>query len=163
MRMIVLWVATAACLLASFVADRRRTLRALKLAGVRIGRIMPAFLVMLVLFAVGITLVPEAVVSRLLGQESGVAGVAVAAAIGSVTLMPGFIAFPLSGALLREGVPYMVLAAFTSTMMMVGVVTYPLERQYFGRGVTLIRNGLCLLIALVVTVVMGLVFKEIHW
>ena len=55
----------------------------------------------------------------------------------------------------------MVLAAFSTTLMSVGVLTYPLERQYFGTTVTILRNTISLAIALVVTVVMGLVFGEI--
>jgi len=159
--MIVLYIVTAAALAASMVASRAKTLAALRLAGVRFVRMLPAFLLMLVLFAVAITLAPQEMIRRLLGQDSGALGVAVAAAIGSVTLMPGFIAFPLSGALLQQGVPRMVLAAFTTTLMMVGVLTYPLERQYFGRNVTLVRNAISLLIALAAAVVMGLVYGEI--
>ncbi len=55
----------------------------------------------------------------------------------------------------------MVLSAFTTTLMMVGVLTYPIERQYFGRSVTLIRNAISLIIALIVALVVGLVFGEI--
>ena len=132
------------------------------MAAVRLARIMPAFLLMMVLFAVAITLVPQDVIRRLLGRDSGALGVAVGAALGSVTLMPGFIAFPLGGALLARGVSCMVLAAFTTTLMTVGVLTYPLERQYFGRNVTLIRNAVSLAIAIIVAVVMGLVFGEIR-
>ena len=160
--MVVLWVITAACLLASLVADRRRTLAALRMAGLRLAKIMPAFLLMLAMFATAITLVPENLIRDLLGRDSGALGVAIAAAVGSVTLMPGFIAFPLSGALLARGVSYMVLAAFTTTLMTVGVLTYPLERQYFGRNVTLVRNAISLLIAIVVAIVMGLVFGELR-
>jgi len=160
--MVVLWVITAACLLASLVADRRKTLAALRTAVIRLAKIMPAFLLMMVLFAAAITLVPQDVIRRLLGRDSGALGVAVAAIIGSLTLMPGFIAFPLAGALRAQGVPYMVLAAFTTTLMMVGVLTYPLERQYFGRNVTLIRNAISLLIAVVVAIVMGLAFGELR-
>jgi uncharacterized membrane protein YraQ (UPF0718 family) len=160
--LIILYVATLIALLVSLVASRRKTFAALKLAVTRLAKILPAFLIMLVFFAVAITLVPQEMIRRVLGQNSGASGVAVATLLGSVTLMPGFIAFPLSGALLQQGVPRMVLAAFTTTLMMVGVLTYPLERQYFGRSVTLIRNGVCLLIAIIVAVVMGLVFGEIH-
>jgi uncharacterized membrane protein YraQ (UPF0718 family) len=160
--MVVLWVITAACLLASLVADRRKTLATLRMAVIRLAKIMPAFLLMLVLFAVGITLVPQDVIRRLLGRDSGALGVAIAAVIGSITLVPGFIAFPLAGALRVQHVPYMVLAAFTTTLMMVGVLTYPLERQYFGRNVTLIRNAISLLIAVVVAIGMGLAFGEIR-
>ena len=42
------------------------------------------------------------------------------------------------------------------------MLTYPLERQYFGRNVTLVRNGVSLGIALAVAVVMGLVFGELR-
>lgn len=160
--MTILWIITAVCLLASLVADRGRTFAALRMAGGRLVKIMPAFLLMMVLFAVAITLVPQDVIRRLLGQDSQALGVAIAVTVGSVTLMPGFIAFPLSGALLDQGVPYMVLAAFTTSVMAVGVLTYPLERQYFGRNVTLARNAISLLISLAVAVAMGLVFGEIH-
>lgn len=160
--MIALYIATAAALLVSLAASRRKTADALKRAGKRFARILPAFLLMLVLFSVAITLVPQEVLRRLLGKDSGALGVGTAALIGSITLMPGFIAFPLSGALLGRGVPYMVLAAFTNSVMMVGVLTYPLERQYFGRAVTIARNAISLLIALIVAVVTGLVFGEIQ-
>lgn len=160
--MLILYIVTAIALAASLIGSRRKTLTAVKLAATRLVKVLPAFLLMLMLFAVAITLVPQELIQRLLGSDSGALGVAVAAIAGSITLMPGFIAFPLSGALLTQGVPYMVLAAFTTTLMMVGVLTYPLERQYFGRNVTLIRNGVSLLIAIIVAIIMGLVFGEIR-
>jgi len=160
--MIILYIVTAIALTASIIASGGKTVAALKLAARRFAKILPSFLVMLVLFSVAITLLPQDVVMRLLGKDSGWMGVTIASVLGSVTLMPGFIAFPLCGALLREGVPYMVLSAFATTLMMVGVLTYPLERQYFGRSITIIRNAISLLIALVVAVVMGLVFGEIR-
>jgi len=161
--MIALYVVTAVALAVSIIASRGKTVDALKLAGRRLAKILPAFLAMLVLFSATITLLPQDVVMGLLGKDSGWQGVAIASAAGSVTLMPGFIAFPLCGALLKRGVQYMVLAAFSTTLMMVGVLTYPLERQYFGSKVTLVRNTVSLLIALIVTVVIGLVFGEVRW
>jgi uncharacterized membrane protein YraQ (UPF0718 family) len=160
--MVALYVVTGVALAASLIAGRRKTLEALRLAAGRFVKILPAFLLMLALFSAGVTLLPQEVIRRLLGTESRWLGVAIGAVVGSVTLMPGFIAFPLSGALLNQGVPYMVLAAFTTTLMTVGVLTYPLERRYFGRNVTIVRNVVSLLIALVVALVMGLVFGEIR-
>jgi len=161
--MIALYIATGIALLASLIASRQKTLAVLKLAGKRFIRILPGFLVMLILFAIAITLVPRETLQRVLGKESGALGVALAALFGSITLMPGFIAFPLSGALLSQGVPYMVLAAFTNSIMMVGVLTYPLETQYFGARVTILRNTVSLIIALIVAVATGFVFGEIGW
>jgi uncharacterized membrane protein YraQ (UPF0718 family) len=160
--MSILYVVTAIALAASAIASAGKTAAALKLAARRFVTILPAFLTMLVLFSVAITLLPQDVVMRLLGEQSGWMGVAIASVVGSVTLMPGFIAFPLCGALLKQGVPYMVLAAFTTTLMTVGVLTYPLERRYFGASIAIIRNAFSLLIALAVAVVMGLVFGEIR-
>ena len=154
-------VFTAIAVLISLAASRTKTVDALKLAVRRLLKIMPAFLTMMVLFSVTMTLLSEEMVASLVGRESGWLGVTVAAGVGSIVFMSGFIAFPLAGALLKQGVPYMVLAAFTTTLMMVGIVTYPMEREYFGRSVTVIRNFVSLVIALVVALVIGLVFGEL--
>jgi len=159
--MAVLYIAAALALVVSAIASRKKTVMAVRMAGTRFLKVLPAFLTMLVLFSVAITMLPEDLIRRLLGRESGWLGVGIAAVLGSATLMPGFVAFPLCGALWKQGVPCMVLAAFSTTLMTVGVLTYPLERQYFGRNVTLVRNAICLAIALIVAVVIGLVFGEI--
>ncbi|MCD4824455.1 MAG: hypothetical protein K8S55_07600 [Phycisphaerae bacterium] len=159
---IYLYIITAAALVVSVIASRKKTLAAFKIAATRFFKVLPVFLVMLILFAVSITFLPNEVIGKLLGRNSGPFGVAIASVVGSITLMPGFIAFPLCGALLGKGVPYMVLSAFTTTLMNVGILTYPLERRYLGRGVTLVRNGVCLAVALIVAVVTGLVFGEIR-
>ena len=159
--MIILIIITTVALSASLIASRQKTLAALKVARKRFMKILPAFLGMMVLFSVTITLLPADVVGVLLGKESRWAGLLFGSITGSLTLMPGFIAFPLCGALLKQGVPHMVLAAFSTTLMSVGVLTAPLERQYFGWPVTIIRNAISLLIALAVAVVMGLVFGEL--
>lgn len=155
-----LYIITAGALLVSLAADRKKTGKVVVLAARRLFGILPVFATLLVLFSITITLLPQEVVARLVGRESGWLGVAIATGVGSIVFMPGFIAFPLSGALLKQGIPYMVLAAFTTTLMMVGVLTYPLEREYFGRSVTLLRNAMGLVIALVASLAIGLVFGE---
>ncbi|MFC1935974.1 hypothetical protein ACFLX9_04415 [Chloroflexota bacterium] len=136
-------------------------MQALRISGRRFTTILPAFLMMLVLVPVVLLLIPDEVISDYLAGSSKLVGVLFASFFGSVTLMPGFIAFPLAGMLLTRGVAYMVLSAFTTTLMMVGVLTYPIEKQYFGATVTIIRNALSLLIALGVAMVTGFFFGEI--
>jgi uncharacterized membrane protein YraQ (UPF0718 family) len=75
--------------------------------------------------------------------------------------MPGFIAFPLSGLLLNKGVSYTIIAVFTTTLMMVGILTYPVEKEFFGVKVTIIRNFLSLLIALIVALFIGVFYGEL--
>jgi len=75
--------------------------------------------------------------------------------------MPGFIVFPLAGILVDRGVPYMIIASFSITLMMVGILTYPIEKAYLGARVTIIRNLISFVIALVVAIIIGVVFGEI--
>ena len=152
---------TGLALAISLFANRQKTAMALRIAVKRFVNILPAFLMMLILVSIILFLVPDEVIIRYLGADARYAAVLSAAVLGSITLMPGFIAFPLAGVLLEKGVLYMVLSAFTTTMMMVGVLTYPIEKAYFGARVTIIRNAVGFLIALVVAMMTGIFFGEI--
>ena len=147
--------------MASFLANRKKTLSALKIAAKRFVKILPAFLTMIILVSIVLFLIPDEVIPKYLGGSNKFIGVIFASLFGSITLMPGFIAFPLAGILLKEGVAYMVLAAFTTTLMMVGILTAPIEKAYFGMKVTVIRNIISFFIALIITVVIGIFFGEI--
>jgi len=83
-------------------------------------------------------------------------GMTTAALTGSVLMLPGFIVFPLCGVFAEKGVPYFILSAFTTTMMLVGVVTFPVEKSYLGAKLALMRNMIGFGIALVVAVITGI-------
>ncbi len=156
-----LYIVAGLALLVSLVFSREKTIRALKIAARRFLKIFPAFLSMIVLVSVVLYLVPDELISQYLGSDNKFAGVALASLLGSVTVMPGFIAFPLAGILVQKGVAYMVIAAFTTTLMMVGVLTVPIEKAYFGLKVTVIRNVISFFIAIAVAIMIGLFFGEI--
>ena len=78
-----------------------------------------------------------------------------AAVIGSITLIPGFISYPIASVLIMEGASYAVVATFMTTLMMVGVVTLPLEIKYFGRSVAVLRNVLNFVAAVVIGTCVG--------
>ena len=156
-----LYIIAGLAVLASFLANRKKTFSALKIAAKRFVKILPAFLTMIILVSIVLFLIPDEVISKYLGVSNKFIGVIFASLFGSVTLLPGFIAFPLAGILLKEGVAYIVLAAFTTTLMMVGILTAPIEKAYFGMKVTIIRNVIGLLIALFVTLAIGVAFGEI--
>jgi uncharacterized membrane protein YraQ (UPF0718 family) len=156
-----LYIVVGLALLVSLVFSRDKTLRALKIAARRFMRILPAFLIMLALISFVLYLVPDEAISRYLGSDNKFTAMAVGAFLGCIIYMPGFIAFPLAGILLHKGVVYMVIAAFTTTLMMVGVLTAPIEKAYFGLKVTIIRNAIGFGIALAVSCMIGLFFGEI--
>ena len=156
-----LYVIAGLAILISFTANREKTIKAVKIAAKRFVNILPAFLLMLILISVVLFLVPDELISDYLGSNNKFMGVLFASFFGSRTLMPGFIAFPLASVLLKKGVAYMVLAAFTTTLMMVGVLTSPVEKAYFGIKVTILRNAISLFIALIIAVMIGIFFGEI--
>ncbi len=159
--MFILYILSGAALLASLISSRTKTLQALRIAWRRFIKLLPPFLTMLSIVALVLTFLPKEVFIRYLGGENLALTTGAAAFFGSITLMPGFIAFPLSGLLLDQGVPYIVLAAFTTTLMMVGVVTFPIERYYLGTKTALVRNVISLFIAITVAMIIGLYFGEI--
>jgi uncharacterized membrane protein YraQ (UPF0718 family) len=114
-------------------------------------------MVILLLIGMMLAVLTPAQISALLGSGSGWIGVLVASLIGSITLVPAFIAFPLAAALLQNGAGTMQIAAFVSTLMMVGIVTLPVEIRYFGRKAAAIRNLSAYLFSLVAALVMGVV------
>ncbi|NMC68577.1 MAG: permease [Myxococcales bacterium] len=154
--MIVLLAITAGALVLSLLADRRKTL-----AGVRKGLTM--FLSILPALAgvlAGVSLLLAAVTPDMLRDVLGGSGplpFVVALLVGSVALMPGFIAYPLAGVLRANGASNPVLAAFITTLMMVGVVTLPIEARFLGWRVALWRNALAFAGAVVVALGMTLV------
>jgi len=74
-------------------------------------------------------------------------------------LIPGFIAFPTAALLLENGAGYMQIAAFISSLMMVGIVTLPMEFKYFGKKISIVRNILAFLFSFLVAFVISKVME----
>ena len=123
--------------------------------------VLPPFLNILILVSLIFYFVPTSFISQYLGANSGVTGFSIAALVGSVTLIPGFISYPIAAGLIQQGASYAVVATFMTTLMMVGVVTLPLEIRYFGKTVAITRNilnfGAAVIIGLVVGLILGLI------
>lgn len=154
---IALYVIAFSALAVSLIKSKEKTILALKKAWKAFENILPQFLSILVIIGVMLAILTPEQISKVLGSGSGWIGVFIAAAIGSITLIPGFIAFPLAAALLKNGAGYMQIAAFVSTLMMVGIVTIPVEIKYFGKRATIIRNAAAFGFSMAVALVMGVV------
>lgn len=153
----VFYAMALSALAVSAFKSREKTVLALKKAWRSVENILPQFFSILLIIGMLLAILTPEQISALLGRESGWFGVMLAAAIGSITLIPGFVAFPLAAALLRNGAGVMQIAAFISTLMMVGVVTLPMEIQYFGKKAAAFRNIAALCFSLIVAFVMGVV------
>jgi uncharacterized membrane protein YraQ (UPF0718 family) len=156
---ITLYILTFVFLLLSFLKDKSKTKMALKKAWKSFENILPQFLSILIIIGIMLAILSTDTISKLVGQESGWVGMIIAGIIGSITLIPGFVAFPLAAALLKSGAGFMQIAVFISTLMMVGIVTMPVEIKYFGKKATFIRNGMAFMFSFVVAVVIGVVLR----
>ena len=144
-------------LLLSFIKDKKKTKMALKKAWKAFENILPEFLVVILLVGFLLAILNPETISKIIGAESGWFGVILAGIIGSITLIPGFVAFPTAAILLENGAGYMQIAAFISTLMMVGIVTLPVEIKYFGKKISIMRNILAFLFSFIVAIIIGMV------
>ena len=142
-------------LIFSFVKDKKKTKMALKKAWKAFENLLPMLLGIIIIVGIIIAVLDPQLIGKLIGKNSGFLGVIILAVIGSVALIPGFIAFPTAALLLNGGAGYMQIGAFISTLMMVGVITIPLEITYFGKKVTIIRNILAFAFSFLVAFVIG--------
>ncbi|NLV15895.1 MAG: permease [Syntrophomonadaceae bacterium] len=150
-----IWIGTLVFLSISLAKDKVKTKQALKMA-LGMGKGMAAS-IFSIIFAIGLilTLLPPTEIASYVGKQSVFLATVVAALFGTITLVPAFIAFPLVGTLVGAGVSIIPAVAFLTTLTMVGVVTFPLEKKEFGAKFTAIRNSLSFLFAIVIALVMG--------
>jgi uncharacterized membrane protein YraQ (UPF0718 family) len=155
------YIAAIIALTISFFANKKRTIKGIKIGFKKLTKMTPIFMTMLMIVAIVLFLVPNEAISTVLGSKNLFTGTVIAALVGSLTMMPGPIVYPLCGILKEQGVSYTVISAFSISLMMVGVVTFPLEKSYFGLKFTIVRNIVSFVIALIVAVIIGLWFGEI--
>jgi uncharacterized membrane protein YraQ (UPF0718 family) len=146
--------------LVSFLINQEKTIQGLKRGWMKFYKTLPSYLTLLILISI-VLLLSEDLIIEYLGQDNIFLGLLFSLGIGSVTMMPGFIAYPLARILLQRGVPYMVIAGFVTSLMLVGVVTYPLEKSYMGRKATILRNIMSFVVAGLIALVMGIAYGEI--
>ncbi len=146
-------------LIISFSKSREKTKKSLIKAWKSFENILPLLLGVIFLVGILIAVLNTQVISKLIGSNSGFSGVLISSAIGAITLIPGFIAFPTAALLLENGAGYMQIAAFISSLMMVGIVTLPMEFKYFGKKISIVRNILAFLFSFLVAFVISKVME----
>ena len=155
MSTVILYSLAAILLMISWIKDKKKTKKALKKALKSFENILPQFLTVLLIIGLLLAIVDKDTISQLLGNESGIIGMMLAAIIGSITLIAGFVAFPLASSLLNAGAGYGQIAMFVTTLMMGGIVTIPVETEYFGKKTTYRRNALALIFSIIVSMIIG--------
>ncbi|BDU50353.1 permease [Haliovirga abyssi] len=151
--MIFLYILTLVAVLISFLINAKKTKKAVIMGVKKLWKITPAFIAIIIVVSIVLYLVPKEMIVHYLGGSNTYFGMILALIIGTITVLPGPIVYPLCGILLEQGVSYGVIAAFSVSLMLVGVLSFPVESAYFGKKFAVLRNLTSLFIAVVVALV----------
>jgi len=154
---ILLWGITGAAFVASLIKNRQRTFDSMKMAKGMMKNMVGQIIGILFLIGLILTFIPPEVIKNVLGESNPIISTVFSALIGSITLIPAFVAFPLVGSLVDAGASIVPAVAFLTTLTMVGVVTFPLEKQEFGVKFATVRNIFSFVFAIIIALVMGVI------
>jgi uncharacterized membrane protein YraQ (UPF0718 family) len=159
--MVALYIVTGIAVVISFFFDKEKTFKGIKVGFKKLKKTLPSYLFLLMIISF-VLLLSEDLIVEYLGQDNVFLGLLFSLGIGSITMMPGFIAYPLARVLLNRGVTYMVITGFVTSLMLVGVVTYPLEKEYMGKKATILRNIMSFFVAMGIALIAGLIYGELR-
>ena len=157
--MISMIILTIILTIISFIFDKKRTLKGIKKGIMMFVKILPTLLSVMILVSVVVYFVSDEILIKYLGNEAGLGAYFFAAVVGAVSIIPGFISYPLAGILVKTGVSYSVISVFISTLKMVGILTIPLEAKFFGYKISILRNFMALIGALIVSFLMAIIYS----
>ena len=161
MGIVILYVLIVILFVISFKKDKKKTKKALNKAWKSLEHILPEFLFVIVIVGILIAFLNPQTIAMIVGKQSGWFGVVLCNLVGSITLMPGMIAFPTAAMMLDNGAGYMQIGAFISSLMMVGVVTLPMEIKFFGKKLSILRNVFAFVFTFLVAYIIGKVMVGI--
>lgn len=159
MSSLILYISAAILLMLSYSRDKNKTKEALIKSLKSFENIMPQFLGIIFIVGIMLALLKPEIISTFIGKNSGALGVFLSSIIGSITMMPTFVAFPTADMLLKSGAGYAQVGALVSTLTLVGVITLPLESKYIGKKAAFLRNFVAFLFSFIVALIIGWVFK----
>jgi uncharacterized membrane protein YraQ (UPF0718 family) len=151
------WAITLILTTVSIWKDKKKTIAAMKKSKSMMGNMMGEIVAIIFIIGLILTLIPPESIRSVLGSSNTFLSTILAAMAGSITLIPAFVAFPLVGSFVDVGASIVPAAAFLTTLTMVGVVTFPLERKEFGLKFTLTRNLVSFVFAIIIALSMGVV------
>jgi len=154
-------ILTAILTIVSFIFDKKKTLKGVKKGIMMFLKILPTLLSVIIAVSVVLYFVSDEFLMQYLGKNAGAGAYIAAAIIGTISIIPGFIAYPLAGILVKTGISLSVISVFITSLKMVGILTIPIEAKYFGLKTAILRNSLAFAGAIVVGGIMALIYYYI--
>ncbi len=154
---IILWIITMTWFIISMAKDKKRTINSIKMSKGMMQSMGGEIIAILFLIGLILTFIPPETIQKYMGNSNIFMSTIVSAFVGSITLIPAFVAFPLVGSIVDAGASIFPVVAFLTTLTMVGFVTFPLEKREFGLKFAATRNILSFGFAIVIALFMGVI------
>jgi uncharacterized membrane protein YraQ (UPF0718 family) len=146
-----------AWLIFSILKNKNKTRESLRIALKTFIKTLPMIIIIIIFIGFLLGFLPRGMISRIIGEQTGIQGALVTAVLGSVLFIPALISFPLAASLLKGGASIMSVASFITTLTMVGVVTLPIELREMGKKLTILRNIFSFIFAIIIALIMGVI------
>jgi uncharacterized membrane protein YraQ (UPF0718 family) len=141
----------------SLFKNKKKTVAAMKKSKSMMGNMLGSIIAIIFLIGLVLTFIPPETIKSVMGSSNTLVSTTIGAIVGSITLIPAFVAFPLVGSLVDAGASIIPAVAFLTTLTMVGIVTFPLEKKEFGTKFALTRNLMSFGFAIVIALTMGVI------
>jgi uncharacterized membrane protein YraQ (UPF0718 family) len=157
----ILYLLTTVLVVLSLINNKAKTKQAFIKAWKSFNNLLPLFLGVLILVGLILAIFNAQLISKIIGSESGFLGTFFASILGTLAMIPSFVALPMAQMLVENGAGYMQIGAFISALFWVQLASLPIEIKYFGKKVAITRNILAFLSSFVVAFVIGFVMEAI--
>lgn len=153
----VFYIVVGILLFVSVIKDRKKTKKALMIAYKSLLSNIKMMIGMMVFMGVVFSIIDTKIIIDVFGRESGILGIVAGILIGAVSFIPSFIAFPLGKTLLENGAGYPQIAGFVSSLMGVGIISLPMEIEYFGKKAAILRNIFAFAASVIFAILVGVI------
>lgn len=143
--------------LVAFIKDKKKAIQSFKIAGKSFIKILPIVFIIIIIIGLLLGFVSPDQISKFVGEQSGLMGILLVGAVGAIMHIPSLLSFPLASSLLKNGASISAVAAFITTLTMIGTITLPLEIKELGRKIAFLRNGISFVIAIIIALIMGVI------
>lgn len=152
------WIIALIGFAISYKVGKEKTNQSLSLAKGMMRNMLSDIVGILLIIGLLVTFIPfDRISENMAGGVNQLFSVIFFGALGSITIIPAFVAFPLVGSFLDAGIDIMSATSFLTTLTMVGIVTLKLEMAEYGKKFALLRNGLSFVFAIIIALVMGVI------
>lgn len=158
MTALILYPLAIALSVISLLNDRAKTVAAFRKALSMFLRLMPDVLAVMLFVGLSLSLISPQLISRLIGESSGILGVGLSLLIGSIAMLPSFVVFPLGATLVEHGGGLSQVGALMTSLMSVGLVSMPVESKLFGAKFARLRNASGVLLAVLFSAIVSGIF-----